>query len=113
MVSKTLKALTRRGLLESHRGAKGGFSLARAPEAISVADVIEALEGPVGLTECSIAVGECQRESICGVRAPWQQINSAIVNTLQRVTLRDLIRGPYERLDLESPLVVRDGPRPH
>lgn len=101
IVSKTLKALTRRGLLVSQRGAKGGFSLARTPERIAVAEVIDALEGPVGLTECSIAAGECQRESICGVREPWQHINSVIVHALRQVTLADLIAGPSGAMDFD------------
>lgn len=105
VVSKALKSLARRGLLTSHRGAKGGFSLARAPEEISVADVIDALDGPVGLTECTIATGECQRESICGVREPWQHINLAVLRTLRQVTLRDLIDGPRDvfPFDLSPP----------
>jgi FeS assembly SUF system regulator len=103
VVSKTLKALTRRGLLVSHRGAKGGFSLARPPERIAVAEVIDALEGPVGLTECAIAVGECDRESICGVREPWQHINLAVVRALRQVTLRDLIREPNDAVEFELP----------
>ncbi len=107
VASKTLKALTRRGLLASHRGAKGGFRLSRAPEEISVAEVIDALEGPVAMTECSVAVGECQRESICGVREPWQQINSAILSTLEGVTLRDLIVGPRSPIQLEPSTLER------
>jgi FeS assembly SUF system regulator len=102
VVSKTLKALTRHGLLVSHRGAKGGFSLARAPEKIAVAEVIDALEGPVGLTECASAAGECQRESICGVREPWQHINGVIVRALRNVTLADLIARPGDVLDFTT-----------
>jgi len=100
VVSKTLKALTRRGLLVSHRGAKGGFRLAREPGRIAVAEVIDALEGPVGLTECSIASGECQREAICGVREPWQRINGVIVQALRQITLADLIHAPAEIAEL-------------
>jgi len=99
VVSKTLKALTRHGLLVSHRGAKGGFSLAREPERIAVAEVIDALEGPVGLTECTIAVGECTREAICGVREPWQHINLVIVQALRQITLADLIERPRTLVD--------------
>jgi len=99
IVSKTLKALARRGLLVSHRGAKGGFRLARDPERIAVAEVIDALEGPVGLTECSIASGECRREAICGVREPWQRINGVIVQALRQITLNDLVRAPAELVD--------------
>ena len=115
VVSKTLKALTRRGLLVSHRGAKGGFSLARDPGRIAVAEVIDALEGPVGLTECSIAAGECTREAICGVREPWQHINLVIVQALRQVTLADLIARPLPLADFDlSSVAAPDAARkPH
>ena len=99
VVSKTLKALARRGLLVSHRGARGGFSLAREPERIAVSEVIDALEGPVGLTECTIAGSECQREAICGVPEPWQRINGVIVQALRQVTVADLIAPPAALVD--------------
>ncbi|HKJ25287.1 MAG TPA: Rrf2 family transcriptional regulator [Myxococcota bacterium] len=89
VVSKTLKALARRGLLVSHRGARGGFSLAREPERIAVSEVIDAFEGPVGLTECTIAGSECQREAIYGV----------IVQALRQVTVADLIAPPAALVD--------------
>jgi len=120
VVSKTLKALARHGLLLSHRGAKGGFSLALPPERIAVADVIDALEGPLALTECSVAAGECSRETICGVREPWQYINGVIVQALRHVTLADLIAGPSPLLDFQlgRPPVraaqpAGPGPKPH
>src|SRR3569623_983204 len=63
-VSKLLKALVQNGLLASHRGVKGGYSLAMAPEDISVARIIAAIEGPIALTECSDAAGESDRLSL-------------------------------------------------
>lgn len=111
VVSKTLKALARRGLLVSHRGAKGGFGLARAPERIAVADVIDVLEGPVGLTECTVAGSECQREAICGVREPWQRINGVIVQALRQVTLADLIARPADLVHLSSLRAPAEAPR--
>src|SRR5262245_20649659 len=78
VVSKILKALARRGLLVSHRGAKGGYTLARPPEAISAAEMIAALEGPIGLTECAAHPGLCVQEASCHVREPWQRINAAV-----------------------------------
>jgi FeS assembly SUF system regulator len=89
-VSKILKALARAGILSSHRGAKGGYRLARAPESISVVDMITALEGPVGITECSIHPGSCAQEASCHVRDPWQRINVAVREALADVTLADL-----------------------
>src|SRR5947207_6740219 len=65
-VSKLLKELVQGGLLVSHRGIKGGYNLARAPREISVADIIETLEGPIALTECRTDVsGLCDLEPCC------------------------------------------------
>ena len=62
MVGKILKSLVHRGILISHRGVKGGYQLARSPEVISVAEVIEAIDGPIGLTTCNVHAGECAHE---------------------------------------------------
>jgi FeS assembly SUF system regulator len=92
VVSKILKSLARRGLLVSHRGAKGGYSLARPPEQITAAEMIAALEGPIGLTECAVHPGLCVQEPSCHVREPWQRINAALRRALAEVTLADLVR---------------------
>jgi FeS assembly SUF system regulator len=90
-VSKILKILAREGLLVPHRGAKGGFSLARAPEAINVADIIAALEGPVALTECSTHGGErCGIEDLCPVTTNWRRINRAVLDALRGITLAEM-----------------------
>lgn len=90
-VSKILKSLVRTRLLLSQRGPKGGYRLARQPEAISVADIIDAIEGyPMGLTECSSIIGLCSRESSCAVRANWQRISREIRLNLERITLAEL-----------------------
>ena len=94
VVSKLLKALAREGLLESHRGAKGGYSLARSPEEISAAEMIAALEGPIGLTECTVHPGECAQEASCHVREPWQRINDVVRGALSEVSLADLAQPP-------------------
>jgi FeS assembly SUF system regulator len=99
VVSKLLKVLTREGFLHSQRGAKGGYALARSPEAIRVAEVIEALEGPFALTACG--VGICDRESSCVVRDPWQRINHALRRTLQEIRLSELIE-PHPLLPVNS-----------
>ena len=90
VVGKVLKILTQEGILASHRGAKGGYALARPATEISVAEIIAALEGPIALTECSAGPGHCEQEAFCGVRAPWQRINREIQNTLRTVTLDQL-----------------------
>jgi FeS assembly SUF system regulator len=106
VVSKILKVLAREGFLESHRGVKGGYSLARPPERVSVVEVIDALEGPIALTECG--VGACEREASCVVRAPWQRINRVVRKSLADVRLSDLVprpipipRRPQERMHAE------------
>ncbi len=91
-VSKILKLLVNAKLLISTRGAKGGYTLARAPEKITVAAVISALEGPIALTECSISRQGCEQAAGCDIRGNWSLINEAIHNALESVTLADMIR---------------------
>ena len=90
VVSKILKSLARGGIIESHRGAKGGFSLHADHQEITVANMIAVLEGPVAMTECSASSGLCLLESSCSVRDPWQIINRVVNNALNEITLRDL-----------------------
>ena len=89
-VSKLLKALARSGLLESSRGPQGGYALARSAGEITVPEMIEALEGPIALTDCTLHEGACAQESSCHVRTPWQQINRAVHDALSRIHLSDL-----------------------
>lgn len=90
-VSKILKILTRAGVLTSVRGAKGGYSLAREPERITVATVISALEGPIALTECSVSHKGCDQASGCRIQGNWHLINQKIALALESVTLADMI----------------------
>jgi FeS assembly SUF system regulator len=93
-VSKILKLLARDDLLESHRGAKGGYCLMRAPEAITVAEIIFSLEGPIAMTECiDDGPGECQQEGSCPLQANWQLINQAVREALEGISLRQMA-GP-------------------
>jgi FeS assembly SUF system regulator len=88
--SKMLKQLSAAGLLESLRGAKGGYRLVRSPEAITVAEIVHALEGPIALMDCTAGPGHCEQEARCTVREPWHRINRAVLDALSRVTLADL-----------------------
>ncbi|MDJ0709865.1 MAG: SUF system Fe-S cluster assembly regulator [Woeseiaceae bacterium] len=92
-VSKLLKLLARAELVVSTRGANGGYRLSRPPQEISAADVIDALEGPVSITECSASDGDCEHEGVCSVGNAWQRINVAIRRALCDVTLHDLARS--------------------
>ncbi len=90
-VSKILKVLAREGLLVAHRGVRGGFSLARRPEEISVAAIISALEGPIAITMCSFTIpGKCQLEQLCPVERPWQRINQVVREALENITLLEM-----------------------
>jgi FeS assembly SUF system regulator len=91
-VAKLLKQLTRGGLLESLRGVHGGYRLVRRPAETSVADIIRALEGPIGVTDCSIHEGQCGIETSCSTRSSWRLINAAIRQALEAVTLDQLAR---------------------
>lgn len=91
-VSKILKTLARKGLIVSLRGAKGGYRLLRSPANISVAQIIGAMDGPFGMTECSAMPGLCTQESACTVRANWQTINQIVLDALSRVTLEQMMK---------------------
>jgi FeS assembly SUF system regulator len=92
MVGKILKTLVRQGLLVSHRGVKGGYSLARSPEDISVAEIITALDGPIALTTCSAHAGDCEYEDGCPARSNWHVINRAILGALRNISLKQMAR---------------------
>jgi FeS assembly SUF system regulator len=90
-VGKLLRQLSETGLLSSHRGIKGGYNLARCASTISVADIILALEGPIGFTECSVMPGLCDMERSCSIKINSQIIGDALRDALEHVTLSDLI----------------------
>lgn len=98
-VGKLLRQLSDSGLLSSHRGVKGGYNLARTAEEISVADIILALEGPIGFTECSVVPGLCEMERSCSIKINSQIIGDALRDALEQVMLSNLIKQmpPHER----------------
>lgn len=89
-VGKLLRQLSDAGLLSSHRGVKGGYNLTRKAESISVADIILALEGPIGFTECSVVPGLCEMERSCSIKINSQIIGDALRDALEHVMLADL-----------------------
>jgi len=92
-VSKLLKLLLQGGVLVSHRGVKGGYSLARAADAISLAEIVTILEGPIALTECSTDVtGLCDLEPSCPIMRNQRVISQVIRGALEKVMLSDLIQ---------------------
>jgi FeS assembly SUF system regulator len=95
-VQKILKLLARAGLIVSVRGAEGGYSLGRPAESISAADILDVLEGPVAITECSLSDSQCELEPLCAVGGAWQKINKSIRVALDDITLADLSRPARE-----------------
>jgi FeS assembly SUF system regulator len=91
-VSKLLKELQHAGLVRSVRGARGGYQLARPAASINAAEIIDAVEGPVALTECAGADSHCGIESTCLVGNGWQRISRAIRRALLEVSLDELVR---------------------
>jgi FeS assembly SUF system regulator len=109
VVSKILKLLARHGLLTSHRGIKGGYSLARKPEEVTLAQIIRALEGPIAVTECTDSIhGECGLEMGCPVRGNWHRINLAINQALETITLAEMIR-PLQKLQIDLAKPLKEG----
>jgi len=90
-VSKLLKKLAKNKLLISHRGTHGGYLLACRPEEISVAELVNALEGPIAITDCNRGHQYCPTASQCAIKTPWQQINHVITEALASVKLSDLV----------------------
>jgi Rrf2 family protein len=93
-VIKLLKLLGKSGLVHATQGRRGGYALAHAPTHISVTDVIEAIEGPVGLTECTREDGECGIRDACCVKAHWTVISAAVRISLDNVSLESLAEAP-------------------
>ena len=93
-VAKVLKPLAAAGLVSGFRGANGGYRLARPAEAISLIAIVEAMEGPLGMTECSVSGGQCGIEHSCGVRANWRRINDVVADALRGISLAQMLAPP-------------------
>jgi FeS assembly SUF system regulator len=91
MVSKILRSLARGGILTSHRGVSGGYSLNREPEEMSVAEVIRALEGPISMVQCGADPGACEQEPVCPTRVNWARISVEVENALERVPISAMV----------------------
>lgn len=95
-VAKLMKVLTPAGLIVSQRGATGGYTLERAPAAISIAEIITALDGPIAITHCvDGADSSCNVERICPMRGNWEKVNRAVRQALEQVTLADMMTPAF------------------
>lgn len=93
-VSKVLKPLAHAGLVTSFRGASGGYRLARPASQISLIEIVEAIEGRLGMTECSGEHSHCEHQPHCGVQGHWQRINDVISHTLRGMSLAEMLPAP-------------------
>jgi len=89
-VRKLLRQLVDGGVVSSRRGLRGGYRLSRAPERITVAELIAAIEGPIGLTECTHDDSSCALTPSCGQRSNWHIITDLIFRQLSTITLADM-----------------------
>jgi Rrf2 family protein len=111
LMAKVLQRLVRRGLLASHQGTRGGYRLSRAASLISVADVIQAIDGPLTVTACSTDAENCGQYSKCSIRDPLWRIKDRIVAALATCSLQEMSAdGPLE--DVGAPLAVTVSRRP-
>ncbi len=94
LMAKVLQRLVRRGLLASHQGTRGGYHLARQPIQISVAEVIQAIDGPVTVTACSTEDGQCEQFAKCNVRDPLWRVRERILSALADCTIAELAMDP-------------------
>lgn len=92
-VGKLLKVLCKHRILESVRGVHGGYQLSRAPQDISLAQIVEAFDGPLGITPCSTHTRSCELQGTCSMQPHWRSINEVIVGALSSRSLADL-QGP-------------------
>ena len=93
-VAKVLKPLAQAGLVEGLRGVHGGYRLSRDAADISLIQIVEAMEGPLAMTECSQSESHCGIAHQCGVRANWRLINDVVADALRGVTLAQMLKPP-------------------
>lgn len=107
-VSKVLQALLGAGLLESIRGARGGYRLARPASQISVREIISCFEGHIALTECNLDDVECDQMAVCSTQGNWKRINQAIHDALQDISLQEMTQADFmPQFRLERPAASR------
>jgi Rrf2 family protein len=106
LLAKVLQRLVRRGLLASQQGTRGGYQLARVPTRITVADVIQAIEGPVTVTACSTEEGTCDQFAKCNVRDPLWRVRERILTALAECTIAELAADAPPAVPASRPAVL-------
>lgn len=106
LLAKVLQQLMRKGFLRSQHGTRGGYSLARPASAVSVADIVEAMDGPLSITQCGVSE-DCDQFSKCNVRHPLWRVRERIISALAGCTLAEMVSAQHEHRDAEAqPLFV-------
>ena len=105
LMAKVLQRLARSGLLTSHQGTRGGYTLSRSTASISVADIIQAIDGPLTVTACSTDAENCGQYSKCSIRDPLWRIKDRIISALATCSLQEMSAdAPLE--DVGAPLAL-------
>ena len=107
LMAKVLQRLARRGLLTSHQGTRGGYRLGRASGAISVADIIQAIDGPLTVTACSTDSESCGQYAKCSVRDPLWRIKDRIIDALSTCSLQEIAADPPVEEELTRLVTLR------
>jgi FeS assembly SUF system regulator len=104
--AKVLKLLAKGRLVSAHRGASGGYKLARKASDISIAEIIEAMDGPIALTDCShgSAHAKCKIRRLCPMSSGWNKVNAALREALKNVSLAEMVAMPLSFEKGEGPL---------
>jgi Rrf2 family protein len=90
LLAKVLQRLVQKGVLKSHQGIHGGYVLARPSDTVTVAEIVEAIDGPLVLTVCGTTEDRCEQFSKCNIRDPLQRIRDRIIGTLMACTIAEL-----------------------
>ena len=95
-LEQLLGNLRRAGLVSTVRGAQGGYQIAGEPEQITLRDIIDAVEGPIELSECASAQESCHKSGTCPVRWVWQRVTDSINHELDKIKLSDMLTQSCE-----------------
>lgn len=106
-VAKILKALAHGGIVMGARGASGGYRLSRPCTEISITEVIAAIDGAIGVTQCSVHVPICERITFCPTRPHWRRINEAVGSALSAITLAEMV-PPFASLFAGNAPITRE-----
>jgi Rrf2 family protein len=102
-LAKIFQSLSRSGVVQSHRGVRGGFSLTKAPEDISICEILESIQGPYHLMKCTANENTCEKSTACGLRSILVEAEECLLRTFQRHTLADLAKRELSQASQDAP----------